>query len=219
MGSAYTTIAVDTAARFQRLTGRNVTFVTGTDEHGEKIAAAAAANGLSPQEHCDNVAAQFRELWQQVCPLAANMACRLGHAFPRAMALWSATVRISVMQMDIRYDAWIRTTDADHERLVCQFLQRVKDAGDVYKDTYEGWYCVGCEKYLDEEEMDERKACRTHRTPCSQRREENHFFRLSRQASPCWAVYKVSTDCALLSTLLLSQWCQLDAWLLLPAVP
>ena len=72
MGSAYTTIAVDTAARFQRLAGRKVTFVTGTDEHGEKIAAAAAANGLSPQEHCDSVAAQFRQLWQQVRPLAGK---------------------------------------------------------------------------------------------------------------------------------------------------
>lgn len=66
MGSAYTTIAVDTAARFQRLAGRRVTFVTGTDEHGEKIAAAAAAKGLEPQEHCDGVAAQYLDLWKQV---------------------------------------------------------------------------------------------------------------------------------------------------------
>lgn len=66
MGSAYTTIAVDTAARFQRLAGKRVTMVTGTDEHGEKIAAAAAAKGLSPQEHCDAVAVEFQRLWEQV---------------------------------------------------------------------------------------------------------------------------------------------------------
>lgn len=65
MGSAYTTIAADVAARFQRLAGKRVSFVTGTDEHGEKIAAAAAAKGLSPQEHCDGVAAQFQALWKQ----------------------------------------------------------------------------------------------------------------------------------------------------------
>lgn len=85
------------------------------------------------------------------------------------------------MQMDISNDAWIRTTQKDHERLVCSFLQRVKDAGDIYKDSYEGHYCVGCEKYLDAEEMDEHKACRTHKTPCELRREENWFFRLSRR--------------------------------------
>ena len=72
MGSAYTTIAVDTAARFQRLAGKRVTMVTGTDEHGEKIATAAAARGMSPQEHCDAVAAQFQQLWEKVlspfCP-------------------------------------------------------------------------------------------------------------------------------------------------------
>ena len=66
MGSAYSTIAADTAARFQRLSGREVQFVTGTDEHGEKIAAAASARGLSPQEHCDSVASQFQDLWDKV---------------------------------------------------------------------------------------------------------------------------------------------------------
>lgn len=65
MGSAYTTIAVDAVARYQRLKGRQVTMVTGTDEHGEKIAAAAASKGMSPQEHCDAIAAQFQELWSK----------------------------------------------------------------------------------------------------------------------------------------------------------
>jgi hypothetical protein len=56
MGSAYPTIAADVVSRYQRLAGRNVNFLTGTDEHGEKIATAAAARGLSPQEHCDAIA-------------------------------------------------------------------------------------------------------------------------------------------------------------------
>lgn len=82
--------------------------------------------------------------------------------------------------MDISYNAWIRTTQEDHERLVCNFLQQVKEAGDIYKDKYEGYYCIGCEKYLDDEEMDAAKACLTHRTECHLRQEENWFFRLSR---------------------------------------
>lgn len=71
MGSAYTTIAADVVARFQRLRGRRVTLVTGTDEHGEKIALAAAAKGQAPQQHCDGVVAAFQDLWRLVWSPAA----------------------------------------------------------------------------------------------------------------------------------------------------
>ncbi|XP_077223843.1 methionine--tRNA ligase, chloroplastic/mitochondrial-like [Tasmannia lanceolata] len=66
MGSAYTTIAADSIARFQRLLGKEVIFVTGTDEHGEKIATAAAAQGCSPSEHCDSVSHAYRTLWKDL---------------------------------------------------------------------------------------------------------------------------------------------------------
>ncbi|EEF33920.1 methionine-tRNA synthetase, putative [Ricinus communis] len=66
MGSAYTTIAADAIARFQRLLGKKVIFVTGTDEHGEKIAAAAAACGSSPSEHCDVISQDYRTLWKDL---------------------------------------------------------------------------------------------------------------------------------------------------------
>lgn len=66
MGSAYPTIACDALARFHRLQGKRVTFVTGTDEHGEKIALAAAARGLEPQQHCDDIVDSYKQLWQQV---------------------------------------------------------------------------------------------------------------------------------------------------------
>jgi methionyl-tRNA synthetase len=65
LGSTYTTLACDTIARFQRLQGECVTFVTGCDEHGLKIQRTAEAAGLTPQAHCDAVSAQFRSLWQQ----------------------------------------------------------------------------------------------------------------------------------------------------------
>ncbi|XP_052204721.1 methionine--tRNA ligase, chloroplastic/mitochondrial [Diospyros lotus] len=66
MGSAYTTIAADAMARFQRLLGKKVTFITGTDEHGEKIATAAAASGSSPHEHCDVISQAYKALWEDL---------------------------------------------------------------------------------------------------------------------------------------------------------
>ncbi|PIA39024.1 hypothetical protein AQUCO_02700300v1 [Aquilegia coerulea] len=66
MGSAYTTIAADAIARFQRLLGKKVIFITGTDEHGEKIAAAATASGSSPREHCDNISHAYKMLWKDL---------------------------------------------------------------------------------------------------------------------------------------------------------
>ncbi|CAA2940801.1 methionine--tRNA ligase, chloroplastic mitochondrial isoform X2 [Olea europaea subsp. europaea] len=66
MGSAYTTIAADAIARFQRLLGKKVIFITGTDEHGEKIASAAAANDSSPSKHCDSVSQAYKPLWRDL---------------------------------------------------------------------------------------------------------------------------------------------------------
>ncbi|EOA23653.1 hypothetical protein CARUB_v10016854mg [Capsella rubella] len=66
MGSAYTTIAADSIARFQRLLGKKVIFITGTDEHGEKIATSAAANGRNPAEHCDLISQSYRSLWKDL---------------------------------------------------------------------------------------------------------------------------------------------------------
>ncbi|CAL9118124.1 unnamed protein product [Musa textilis] len=66
MGSAYTTIAADAIARFQRLLGKRVVFITGTDEHGEKIAAAAEASGRNPREHCDTISQSYKILWREL---------------------------------------------------------------------------------------------------------------------------------------------------------
>jgi len=67
MGSAYPTIAADVLARYYRLSGKKVNFITGTDEHGEKIALAAGKRGMNPKEHCDDVVASYLELWKAVC--------------------------------------------------------------------------------------------------------------------------------------------------------
>lgn len=66
IGTAYTTIAADTIARFQRLDGRNVMFLTGLDEHGEKVAQAAQEHGMTPQEWCDSQVVQFTDLWKRL---------------------------------------------------------------------------------------------------------------------------------------------------------
>jgi len=147
MGSAYPTIAADAFARYQRLQGKAVHFLTGTDEHGEKIALAAEKRGMTPQQHCDDVVSEYKALWQQ---------------------------------LDIKFDHFIRTTDAKHETVVREVLQRVWDKGDIYKADYEGWYCVDCEEFKDEKEMDEQHNCPTHRKPCQHRKEGNYFFRLSK---------------------------------------
>ncbi|GAB4819284.1 hypothetical protein N2152v2_006330 [Parachlorella kessleri] len=147
MGSAYPTIAVDAIARFQRLQGKRVTFITGTDEHGEKIALAAEKRGMAPKEHCDDIVASYKDLWKQ---------------------------------LDVAYDSFIRTTDAKHEALVAAMLDRVWEKGDIYKANYEGYYCVDCEEYKDEADMDADKNCPIHRKPCTQRKEENYFFALSK---------------------------------------
>lgn len=68
MGSAYPTIAADAIARFQRMQGKRVTFITGTDEHGEKIALAAQSRGMAPKEHCDDIVSSYKDLWNKVCP-------------------------------------------------------------------------------------------------------------------------------------------------------
>ncbi|BFI28150.1 methionyl-tRNA synthetase [Marchantia polymorpha subsp. ruderalis] len=147
MGSAYPTIAADALARFQRLQGRRVVFITGTDEHGEKIATAAAAQGREPKDHCDVVAAEYQSLWKE---------------------------------LGIDYDRFIRTTEANHEKIVDEFYRRVLDKGDIYRAQYEGLYCVNCEEYKDEKELMEDNCCPIHRKPCAERKEDNYFFALSK---------------------------------------
>ncbi len=66
IGHAYTTIAADVLARYHRMRGHDVVFLTGLDEHGQKVQQAAAKAGISPQEHCDRLAPQFQHLWQKL---------------------------------------------------------------------------------------------------------------------------------------------------------
>ena len=146
IGHAYTTIVADVLARYARMTGRETFFVTGTDEHGDKIAEAAQKAGISPKEYADGISLQFRNLWPELA---------------------------------ITNDYFIRTTDANHMDTVRSILQKVYDAGDIYFGSYEGFYCVGCERFYMEKELVDSK-CPDHQTAPEHRKESNYFFRMSK---------------------------------------
>ena len=130
IGHAYTTIVADALARFARMTGRETFFVTGTDEHGDKIAEAARQAQITPKAYADRISSQFRQLWPELA---------------------------------ITNDYFIRTTDKDHTETVRYNMQKVYDAGDIYFGSYEGFYCVGCERFYTEKELVEGK-CPDHQT-------------------------------------------------------
>jgi methionyl-tRNA synthetase len=146
IGHAYTTILADVLARFDRQDGADVLFVTGTDEHGQKIQEEAARRGIEPIELCDRMAERFAEAWR--------------------------TLHIS-------HDRFIRTTEPEHEAVVRAFLQRLKDRGQVYEDTYSGWYCVHEERYWTEKDLGPGQTCPDCGRPTSHVEEKNWFFRMS----------------------------------------
>ena len=165
MGSAYPTIAADVISRYQKLQGKDVTFITGSDEHGEKIATTAEGADKAPKEFCDGIVGEFEDLWRK---------------------------------LSIRYDSFVRTTDEKHEAIVREFFQRVWDKGDIYKKDYTGHYCVGCEAYLGDDEMETvdgvEHVCKIHRKPAELRQEENYFFRLSKYQKPLEALFESRPD-------------------------
>jgi methionyl-tRNA synthetase len=146
IGHAYTTIVADVLARWARMAGRETFFVTGTDEHGDKIAEAAQKAGISPKQYADGISGQFRSLWPE---------------------------------LGITNDYFIRTSDANHIETVRYILQNVYDAGDIYFGAYEGFYCVGCERFYMEKELVDGK-CPDHQTEPEHRKESNYFFRMSK---------------------------------------
>lgn len=146
LGHAYTTIVGDALARWHRLLGDDVHYLTGTDEHGLKIQQAAEAAGQGPKEFADAIAPQFVDAWQR---------------------------------LDISNDDFIRTTEPRHRTAVETLLQACYDAGDIELDLYRGKYCVACEEYYTDDELDGDN-CPIHKRPVVEYEEENYFFRLSR---------------------------------------
>ncbi len=150
IGHIYTTVVADTIARYKRMRGLDVRFLTGTDEHGQKIDRAARAQGITPKELADRVVSRFGELWPT---------------------------------LSITNDDFIRTTDARHARGVHAVIERMEAKGDIYKDSYEGWYCSGCEAFFPETQLVDGR-CPDQGHPVELMREESYFFRLSAYQKP-----------------------------------
>ena len=148
IGTAYTTVAADAIARYQRLKGREVFFLTGTDEHGQKVAQAAAERNENPQAWADLMAPHFTDTWKL---------------------------------LDISNDDYIRTTQNRHTRVAQLFIEKLKDRGDVYLGSYEGWYCIHDESFLLSSQL-EGGGCPDCGRPVDWVKEENYFFRLSKFA-------------------------------------
>ena len=144
IGHAYTTVAADVLARYWRLRGRDVFFLTGLDEHGQKVQQAAAKAGIDPQAHCDKLAPQFQTLWKR---------------------------------LNISNDAFIRTTDLQHKKVVQQYLQQLHDNQLIYKDDYTGWYCIFDERFWTEKDVAE-GLCPDCKRPVERISEHNYFFKM-----------------------------------------
>ena len=123
IGHTYCTVATDAMARYKRLTGCDVLFLTGTDEHGQKIEDKAKAAGKTPKEFLDNIVEGPKGI----------------------LDLWKL--------MNISNDRFIRTTDDYHCQSIQKIFRRMYDKGDIYKGTYKGKYCKPCESFWTESQL------------------------------------------------------------------
>ena len=164
IGHAYTTIIADTLARYSRLIGLETMFLTGTDEHGQKIEEAAKSRGRSPKEYADEISGKFKSLWDE---------------------------------FDISYDKFIRTTDTQHMVGVQKAFEAMSKKGDIYKDNYEGYYCVSCETFFTTIQLIDDEFCPDCGKPTSIVKEESYFFRLSNYEDRLLKWYEDDDKCVL----------------------
>ena len=159
IGHAYTTLACDVIARFMRLDGRDVMFMTGTDEHGQKVEKSAQAAGMEPLAFCDGVSQNFRDL----TPL-----------------------------MNFSNDGFIRTTEDRHTKASQAIWQAMAANGDIYLDSYAGWYSVRDEAYYAEDELQDGangEKLSPFGAPVEWVEEPSYFFRLSQWQDRLLAYY------------------------------
>ena len=160
IGHAYEYVATDAIARFKRLDGFDVRYLTGTDEHGLKMAQTAAAEGIATEDLARRNSDAFQKMQE-----------RLGASF----------------------DRFIRTTDADHIEASIEIWKRMDAAGDIYLDSYSGWYSVRDERFFAEDELETRadgiKYSVETGTPVTWTEEQTYFFRLSAYADRLLAHY------------------------------
>ena len=164
IGHAYEYIATDAIARFKRLDGFDVRYLTGTDVHGQKMAEAAAAEGISAAELAGRNSDVFQSLQEK---------------------------------LNISFDRFIRTSDADHYEASKEIWRRMNDAGDIYLGTYAGWYSVRDERFFAEDETEVRDGGRfaiETGTPVTWTEEQTYFFKLSAYTDRLLAHYEAHPE-------------------------
>ena len=147
IGHAYEKILADVIARYHRLKGEKVFFLTGVDQHGQKVQQSAAKAGMPPSQFVKGVTQQFVDLWKK---------------------------------LDVRYDEWAETTSDRHKKVVQGILQRLFDAGEIYKDKQAGHYSIRQEQFLTDKERGPDGQFGPEWGQVEFREEENYYFKLSR---------------------------------------
>ncbi|MCU0705131.1 MAG: methionine--tRNA ligase [Fimbriiglobus sp.] len=147
IGTAFEKLGADVQARYRRMEGYDVTFLMGNDENTLKVADKAKELGLDTQAYCDDMARQFREVWDA---------------------------------LDISYDVFIQTSHERHKQCCRKFIQKVYENGHIYKGSYEGWFCPGCEEFKsDKIHAENNGQCPNHNRPLVRRSEPCYYFKLS----------------------------------------
>jgi methionyl-tRNA synthetase len=164
IGHAYEAIATDALARFARLDGKDVFFLTGTDEHGQKMAQTAELEKLPTLQVATRNALRFKEMDER---------------------------------LNVSFDRFIRTTEEQHHRSSQEIWQRMAANGDIYLDSYAGWYSVRDEAYYAEDETvlgDDNVRRGPQGTPVEWVEEESYFFKLSAYQDKLLALYASQPD-------------------------
>jgi methionyl-tRNA synthetase len=164
IGHAYEAIATDALARFARLDGKDVFFLTGTDEHGLKMAQTAELEKLPTLEVATRNAMRFKEMDER---------------------------------LNVSFDRFIRTTEEQHHRSSQEIWKRMADNGDIYLDSYAGWYSVRDEAYYAEDETivgDDNVRRGPQGTPVEWVEEESYFFKLSAYRDKLLSLYASQPD-------------------------
>ena len=160
IGNVFEIVLTDAIARFRRMQGYDVFFLTGTDELGIKIQQKAEAKGVTPKQYVDEVAGEIRRMWD----------------------LFGAS-----------YDKFIRTTDEYHEKAVSKIFTKLYEQGDIYKSSYEGWYCTPCESFWTESQAVD-GCCPDCGAKLTKSHEEAYFLRLSKYADRLIEYYEQNPD-------------------------
>ena len=158
IGFALELIQADVLARLHRQKGENTFFLTGTDEYGTKLYRAAKEANKEPQEFCDEISQQYRELKKV---------------------------------LNLSRDDFIRTTEERHKKAAQALWKKCEK--DIYKKKYKGYYCVGCENFINQKDLVDGK-CPNHQKKPEPVEEENYFFKLSKYQDKLLDFYRENPD-------------------------